>query len=145
LGSSDCSGYNQKERWQVFFIEWAFAKKIGDRKYRQNNTNKHNGTKNNGLFFCWIFKPIFFHSKFFIFKDSFLLQMISKGSPIIFLCHPYTTLRVHPKLSQQQVVGADTDHGGRIYSFNPVTAGFVAEPWHWIYSSARDYHTDKKG
>jgi len=28
---------------------------------------------------------------------------------------------------------------------NPVTAGFVAEPWHWIYSSARDYHTDKKG
>jgi len=71
--------------------------------------------------------------------------MISKGSPIIFLCHPYTTLRVHPKLSQQKVIGADTDHGGRIYSFNPVTAGFVAEPWHWIYSSARDYHTDKKG
>ena len=28
---------------------------------------------------------------------------------------------------------------------NPVTAGFVAEPWHWLYSSAVDYHTDKKG
>ncbi len=28
---------------------------------------------------------------------------------------------------------------------NPVTAGFIAEPWHWIYSSATDYYTDKKG
>lgn len=29
--------------------------------------------------------------------------------------------------------------------WNPVTAGFVAEPWHWLYSSAIDYFTDKKG
>ena len=29
--------------------------------------------------------------------------------------------------------------------WNPVTAGFVAEPWHWIYSSAVDYFTDEKG
>ncbi|MEP7111425.1 MAG: transposase [Ferruginibacter sp.] len=29
--------------------------------------------------------------------------------------------------------------------WNPVTAGFVAEPWHWLYSSAVDYFTDKKG
>ena len=29
--------------------------------------------------------------------------------------------------------------------WNPVTAGFVAEPWHWIYSSAIDYYTEKKG
>jgi len=29
--------------------------------------------------------------------------------------------------------------------WNPVTAGFVSEPWHWIYSSATDYFTDKKG
>jgi REP element-mobilizing transposase RayT len=28
---------------------------------------------------------------------------------------------------------------------NPVTAGFVNECWHWRYSSAPDYHTDKKG
>ena len=28
---------------------------------------------------------------------------------------------------------------------NPVTAGFVTEPWHWQYSSAVDYFTDKKG
>jgi len=29
--------------------------------------------------------------------------------------------------------------------WNPVTAGFVAEPWHWIYSSATDYFSEKKG
>jgi len=29
--------------------------------------------------------------------------------------------------------------------FNPVTAGFVAEPWCWLYSSASDYFTEKKG
>ena len=29
--------------------------------------------------------------------------------------------------------------------WNPVTAGFVAEPWHWLYGSAIDYFTDKKG
>ena len=28
---------------------------------------------------------------------------------------------------------------------NPVTAGFVMEPWHWAYSSAIDYFTEKKG
>jgi REP element-mobilizing transposase RayT len=28
--------------------------------------------------------------------------------------------------------------------WNPITAGFVAEPWHWIYSSATDYFTEKK-
>ena len=28
---------------------------------------------------------------------------------------------------------------------NPVTAGFVSDCWHWLYSSAMDYHTDKKG
>jgi REP element-mobilizing transposase RayT len=30
-------------------------------------------------------------------------------------------------------------------NWNPVTAGFVAEPWHWLYSSATDYFTEKKG
>ena len=29
--------------------------------------------------------------------------------------------------------------------WNPSTAGFVAEPWHWIYSSATDYFADKRG
>lgn len=29
--------------------------------------------------------------------------------------------------------------------YNPVTAGFVAEPWHWLYSSAIDYFTNQKG
>ena len=29
--------------------------------------------------------------------------------------------------------------------WNPVTAGFVAEPLHWIYNSSTDYFTDKKG
>jgi len=29
--------------------------------------------------------------------------------------------------------------------WNPVTAGFVAKPQHWIYSSAIDYFTEKKG
>jgi len=29
--------------------------------------------------------------------------------------------------------------------WNPVTADFVAEPWHWIYSSATDYFSEKKG
>ena len=29
--------------------------------------------------------------------------------------------------------------------YNPVTAGFVAEPWHWLQRSATDYFTDKKG
>ncbi len=29
--------------------------------------------------------------------------------------------------------------------WNPVTAGFVSEPWHWKYSSAVDYMTDQKG
>ncbi|MBC7510866.1 MAG: transposase [Ferruginibacter sp.] len=29
--------------------------------------------------------------------------------------------------------------------WNPVTAGFVAEPWHWLQSSATDYFTDRKG
>jgi putative transposase len=29
--------------------------------------------------------------------------------------------------------------------WNPVTAGFVAEPRHWIYSSAIDYFTERKG
>ena len=29
--------------------------------------------------------------------------------------------------------------------WNPVTAGFVAEPWHWIYRSATDYFTEKNG
>jgi hypothetical protein len=28
---------------------------------------------------------------------------------------------------------------------NPVTAGFVTEPWHWFYSSASDYYTSKQG
>ena len=28
---------------------------------------------------------------------------------------------------------------------NPVTARFVAKPCHWLYSSAIDYQTDKKG
>lgn len=28
---------------------------------------------------------------------------------------------------------------------NPVVAGFVAEPWHWKYSSAIDYCVGKKG
>ena len=28
---------------------------------------------------------------------------------------------------------------------NLVTAGFVAEPWHWLQSSATDYFTDKNG
>ena len=29
--------------------------------------------------------------------------------------------------------------------WDPVTAGFVDEPWHWLYSSALDYFTSKKG
>ncbi len=29
--------------------------------------------------------------------------------------------------------------------WNPVTAGFVAEPLHWVYSSAIDYFTERKG
>ena len=29
--------------------------------------------------------------------------------------------------------------------WNPVKAGFVSEPWHWSYSSAVDYFTDRKG
>ena len=29
--------------------------------------------------------------------------------------------------------------------WNPVTASYVSEPWHWLYSSAIDYFTDKKG
>ncbi|MEO6722632.1 MAG: transposase [Ferruginibacter sp.] len=29
--------------------------------------------------------------------------------------------------------------------WNPVTAGFVEEPWYWLYSSATDYFTNKKG
>jgi len=29
--------------------------------------------------------------------------------------------------------------------WNPVTAGFVTEPWIWLYSSGIDYFTDKKG
>ncbi|MEO5889390.1 MAG: hypothetical protein ABIQ31_04015 [Ferruginibacter sp.] len=29
--------------------------------------------------------------------------------------------------------------------WNPVTAGFVSEPLHWLYSSAIDYFTDQKG
>ena len=29
--------------------------------------------------------------------------------------------------------------------WNPVTAGFVEEPWHWLYSSAADYLIEKKG
>lgn len=29
--------------------------------------------------------------------------------------------------------------------WNPVKAGFVAEPWHWLYCSAIDYLRDKKG
>ena len=28
---------------------------------------------------------------------------------------------------------------------NPVTAGFVAKPEDWLYSSAKDYYTGKKG
>ena len=28
--------------------------------------------------------------------------------------------------------------------WNPVTAGFVDEAWHWLYSSTIDYFTDKK-
>ena len=28
---------------------------------------------------------------------------------------------------------------------NPVTAGLVNEGWYWLWSSAIDYHTDKKG
>ena len=28
---------------------------------------------------------------------------------------------------------------------NPVTARFISESWHWLYSSAIDYHTAKKG
>jgi len=30
-------------------------------------------------------------------------------------------------------------------NFLYVTAGFVGEPWHWIYSRAPDYFTEKKG
>jgi hypothetical protein len=29
--------------------------------------------------------------------------------------------------------------------WNPVVAGFVSEPWHWLYSSGLDYFTSKKG
>ena len=29
--------------------------------------------------------------------------------------------------------------------WNPVTAGFVIEPWHWKLSSATDYITTEKG
>jgi putative transposase len=29
--------------------------------------------------------------------------------------------------------------------WNPVTAGFVTEPWHWKFSSAVDYMTKEKG
>jgi REP element-mobilizing transposase RayT len=29
--------------------------------------------------------------------------------------------------------------------WNPVTAGFVTEPWHWRYSSAIDYMAQRKG
>ena len=29
--------------------------------------------------------------------------------------------------------------------WNPVTAGFVDEAWHWLYGSAVDYFTGKKG
>ena len=29
--------------------------------------------------------------------------------------------------------------------WNPVTASYVIEPWHWFYSSAIDYFTDNKG
>jgi len=29
--------------------------------------------------------------------------------------------------------------------WKPVPASIVAEPWHWIYSSATDYSTEKKG
>ena len=29
--------------------------------------------------------------------------------------------------------------------WNPVPAGIVAESWHWIYSSATDYFSEKKG
>ena len=29
--------------------------------------------------------------------------------------------------------------------WNPVTAGFENEPWHWKYSSAIDYMTKDKG
>ena len=29
--------------------------------------------------------------------------------------------------------------------WNPVTAGFVVEPWHWKHSSAMDYFTGEKG
>jgi putative transposase len=29
--------------------------------------------------------------------------------------------------------------------WNPVKAGFVAEPWHWLFSSALNYFTDQKG
>ena len=28
--------------------------------------------------------------------------------------------------------------------WNPVTKCYVTEPWHWLYSSAIDYFTDKK-
>ena len=54
--------------------------------------------------------------------------------------------------------GGDTDHGGNLYPafklsscptshsgghWDAVTAGFVAEPWHWQYSSAIEYFTEK--
>ena len=29
--------------------------------------------------------------------------------------------------------------------WNPVTAGFAIEPWHWKHSSAIDYFTKEKG
>ena len=29
--------------------------------------------------------------------------------------------------------------------WNPVTAGFVADPWHWLHSCAIDYFREKKG
>ncbi len=29
--------------------------------------------------------------------------------------------------------------------YNPVRAGLVAEPWHYLYSSASDYYVNKKG
>jgi len=37
------------------------------------------------------------------------------------------------------------NHRLKYLHWNPVTAGFVAAPWHWICSSAIDYFTEKKG
>ncbi len=48
----------------------------------------------------------------------------------------------HPVLSDSTEIYNQKMH---YLHLNPVTAGFVREPWHWKYSSAVDYMTDGKG